>query len=73
MSELLVVGGGKMGEALVGGLLAAGFAEPSQVVVIEPVEARRAELAATFPGLVLAPAVDQVGRAVPWSERGRRP
>lgn len=65
MSELLVVGGGKMGEALVGGLLAAGFAEPSQVVVIEPVEARRAELAATFPGLVLAPAVDQVGRAVP--------
>jgi pyrroline-5-carboxylate reductase len=37
MTTLLVVGGGKMGEALVGGLLAAGFAEAADVVVIEPV------------------------------------
>jgi pyrroline-5-carboxylate reductase len=44
--DLLVVGGGKMGEALVGGLLDAGWAQPSQIVVTETSEARRAELSA---------------------------
>jgi pyrroline-5-carboxylate reductase len=53
MVELLVVGGGKMGEALVGGLLAAGRS-PSSVLVVEAVEARRDELATTFPGLGVA-------------------
>lgn len=46
MAEVLIVGGGKMGEALLGGLLAAGRAAAS-VAVVEPVEARRAELEAT--------------------------
>jgi pyrroline-5-carboxylate reductase len=53
MMELLVVGGGKMGEALVGGLLGAGGLAPETVAVVEPVAARRAELAATFGGLVV--------------------
>jgi pyrroline-5-carboxylate reductase len=44
--DLLVVGGGKMGEALVAGLLEAGWAKPSQVVVAELSPARRAELVA---------------------------
>jgi pyrroline-5-carboxylate reductase len=44
--DLLVVGGGKMGEALVDGLLASGWAQPGQVVVTEISAARRAELAA---------------------------
>ncbi|MCB0991437.1 MAG: pyrroline-5-carboxylate reductase [Acidimicrobiales bacterium] len=41
--ELQIVGGGKMGEALLGGLLSAGT-DPGSVVVVEPVAARRAEL-----------------------------
>lgn len=46
--ELLVIGGGKMGEALVAGLLEAGWAKPSEVAVAEISPARRAEL--TAPG-----------------------
>ncbi len=55
--DLLVVGGGKMGEALVGGLLDARWAEPSQIAVTETSPERRAELSATgglasrYPGL----------------------
>ena len=51
MTKLEVIGGGRMGEALVGGLLAAGWAPASDVVVVEPLAARRDELAARFPGL----------------------
>jgi pyrroline-5-carboxylate reductase len=65
MTTLLVVGGGKMGEALVGGLLAGGFASAADVVVAEPYEPRRAELAERFPGLVLVPAVDHLHDEVP--------
>lgn len=42
--ELLIVGGGKMGEALLGGLLAAGRSAES-ICVAEPIAARRDELA----------------------------
>jgi pyrroline-5-carboxylate reductase len=49
--KLLVIGGGKMGEALVGGLLAAGWAGLGDMLVIEPAAARRTELDAGFPGL----------------------
>ena len=45
IKELLVIGGGKMGEALVRGLLDAGWARPEQVVIVEVAPARRAELA----------------------------
>lgn len=54
MTKLVVVGGGKMGEALVGGLLGSGWAEPSEITVVEPVPARREELADRFAGLGLA-------------------
>ena len=40
-----------MGEALVGGLLAAGWAGPGEILVVEPVGARRDELTAAHPGL----------------------
>lgn len=40
-----------MGEALVGGLLAAGWAQAEELAVVEVVEARRAELAERHPGL----------------------
>lgn len=52
-AKLLVVGGGKMGEALVGGLLEAGWAAPGEIAVVEPSAARREELAARFEGLVV--------------------
>jgi pyrroline-5-carboxylate reductase len=57
--ELVVIGGGKMGEALVGGLLAAGWASPEQIVVVEASEARRQALVADtglagrHPGLIV--------------------
>lgn len=43
---LAVIGGGKMGEAIVGGLLAAGALEASQVAIAEPNVTRRDELTA---------------------------
>jgi pyrroline-5-carboxylate reductase len=46
--ELLVVGGGKMGEALLGGLLAAGMYEPAQLGVVEVDAARREALRTRF-------------------------
>jgi pyrroline-5-carboxylate reductase len=51
MTKLLVVGGGKMGEALLAGLLANGWAAPGDVTVVELDAARRRELADRFPGL----------------------
>ena len=44
MAELVIVGGGRMGEALLGGLLAAGWSA-SDLAVVEPVASRRDELA----------------------------
>ncbi len=50
--RLLVVGGGRMGEALVGGLVRAGWA-PGDLAVAEPDPARREVLADLLPGVVL--------------------
>jgi len=50
-ASLLIVGGGRMGGALLGGLLRSGFVGAEEVVVVEPLEARRAELAAARPGV----------------------
>src|SRR5437870_6624885 len=55
--KLVVIGGGKMGEALVGGLLAAGWAGPGQRAVAEKLQGRRDELmaglASRHPGLAI--------------------
>jgi pyrroline-5-carboxylate reductase len=79
-TKLLVVGGGKMGSALVAGLLRSGWAA-GQVVVVEASPARRAELAsdngglaARFPGLAivgeLVPADDAVVAVKPADVEG---
>lgn len=47
----MVVGGGRMGEALVGGLLTADWADVADLTVVEPDGERRSELSARFPGL----------------------
>jgi pyrroline-5-carboxylate reductase len=50
-ANLLIVGGGKMGGALLGGLLASQWIAVEDVVVIEPLAERRDELGAQYPGL----------------------
>jgi pyrroline-5-carboxylate reductase len=52
--ELVIVGGGKMGEALLGGLVARGWAGVADLAVVEPVAARRDELSSRFPGLTVS-------------------
>lgn len=54
MARLEIVGGGRMGEALLGGLLGAGWAEPSDVRVVESDAARRDLLAEQFAGIEVA-------------------
>jgi len=53
--KLLVVGGGKMGSALVTGLLAAGWAQIGDLVVSETDAGQRARLEAAHPGLTVVP------------------
>lgn len=55
MARLLVIGGGKMGEALVAGLIASERYQPDAITVVEAVERRRQELAAAIPGLDVRP------------------
>lgn len=50
-ARLLVIGGGNMGAALLGGLLDAGLHEPPEIAVAEVLEVRRAVLAERFPGI----------------------
>ena len=52
---LLIVGGGRMGEALLGGLLAGGRA-PAELAVVEVAPARREQLAAAHPGVAIVEA-----------------
>lgn len=54
MTRLAVLGGGKMGAALVSGLLSSGWATAEEILVVEPVAGRRDELAAAYPGLAVA-------------------
>ena len=54
MARLQVIGGGKMGEALLVGLAASGWAEPGELHVVEPDPARRQAIAAAAPGVTVA-------------------
>lgn len=60
MARLLVIGGGRMGEALVAGLVASGWAPAEEIVVVEALPARRDELAAAHPGLDVRPDGDRL-------------
>ena len=53
-----IVGGGKMGEALLRGVLAAHWAQPDELCVVEATPARREELLATYPGIAVSEAID---------------
>ncbi len=60
MPRLQVIGGGKMGEALLAGLVAGGWAAAGELRVVERLPDRAAELARRFPGLAV---VDEIGPA----------
>lgn len=64
MGRLALLGGGKMGEALLGGLVASGWS-PSDMSVAEIAAERRAELLERFEGLAAVPAA---GEAVVGAE-----
>ena len=51
MARLQLIGGGKMGEALLIGLVASGWAEPGELHVVEPDPARQEAVAAAVPGV----------------------
>lgn len=62
--ELAVIGGGNMGAALLDGLLRGGVVAPEEVVVVETLAGRRAELAERFPGTTVSETVPSCRAAV---------
>jgi pyrroline-5-carboxylate reductase len=60
---LLIVGGGRMGEALLGGLISAGRA-PGELAVAEVLASRRDELAAAHPGVAIVEQIVPAAAAV---------
>jgi pyrroline-5-carboxylate reductase len=64
MVELQVIGGGRMGEALVGGLLRAGGRRLDDLRIVEPDAARRAVLGGVFPGVEVATAPGEANGTV---------
>jgi pyrroline-5-carboxylate reductase len=54
MARLQIIGGGRMGEALLTGLTAAEWAPPGDLRIVEPVTTRRDQLAALHPGVEVA-------------------
>ena len=62
--KLQLVGGGRMGEALLTGLLAAGWAAPADLGVVEKLPERRADLAERFPGVAILDEPEKTDGAV---------
>jgi pyrroline-5-carboxylate reductase len=62
--ELVIVGGGNMGAALLGGLLASGRYQPDSLAVVEIVPERRRHLEAQFPGVAALETVPECRAAV---------
>jgi len=58
--RLVVVGGGRMGSALVAGLLSNGWAEPGELVVSDPDPSARRRLSEQHPGLVVTDILPEV-------------
>jgi pyrroline-5-carboxylate reductase len=54
MPKLQVIGGGKMGEAILAGLLTGGWASAAELRVVEKLPARAAELSTAFPAVEVA-------------------
>jgi len=54
VTRLMVVGGGKMGHALLGGLIRSSWATSGELAVVEPLASARADLVRRFPGVLVA-------------------
>ena len=54
MIRLLVLGGGRMGHAFLGGLLRSGWALPGELGVVEPLAPARDALVNRYPGIVVS-------------------
>ncbi len=54
-TRLAIVGGGRMGEALAGGLLSSGWAQSSEMTIVEASGERRDELAERLVGVTFSP------------------
>ncbi|MGD9999066.1 MAG: pyrroline-5-carboxylate reductase [Ilumatobacteraceae bacterium] len=63
-SRLAIVGGGNMGAALLGGLIAAEWATPGELAVCEVSGPRRDVLAEQFPGVTISAGVEPCASAV---------
>jgi pyrroline-5-carboxylate reductase len=62
--KLVIMGGGKMGEALLSGLITAGWAKASELAVVEKIPGRRDELVAAYPEVDVADSVPNAEGAV---------
>lgn len=62
--ELVVIGGGNMGAALLGGLLESGAIAAADVAVVEPYAPRRAELESMFDGVTVTEQIPACTSAV---------
>jgi len=62
--DLAIVGGGNMGAALLGGLLAGGVLPPVRVAVVERLAERRVTLAELFPGVLVTDVIPPCRSAV---------
>ena len=60
--SLVLVGGGRMGEALLGGLFTRGWTQPPDVSVVEPLDSRRKELVGRYQGLSAFATVSEMGK-----------
>lgn len=64
MSRLAIIGGGRMGRALAGGLLRSGFIEPDHLAIAEHQQQTREELEHRFPTVEVTAQVSQAESAV---------
>src|SRR3954454_20912468 len=62
--KLQLVGGGRVGEALLGGLLSSGWGAACEVAVVEKVAERRDVLAAQFPDVAVLTKPEQADGVV---------
>lgn len=61
---LAVIGGGNMGIALVGGLLASNWIEPGELAIVELIASQRAELTRRFPQATIVDSVPPCSAAI---------
>lgn len=62
--DLVIVGGGNMGAALLGGMLQSGVVTADEVAVVEVYASRRDQLAAEFPGVTVTETIPACTSAV---------